>query len=569
MLTNKWQILLARSTSSSGSGSCLHATTSTAVAESCSSFSPEKKNTTKSYIKTTPQKSPKHLPNSNEKIKIKEFQKKKLKNQQKINNPNNYFIDDELFGSGKELYTSGETETTGLSAAQSEEKKQRNRIVPKSNGTNKYHHTNKAFQYSPPPLSHHQRQQQPKSTSTPFHLPRRPFLPTPFIAWPPVPISPIKQSLSSSPRRNKTSPLNKQQQHSPLRQLLHASIKARNILLSQKSSTSGGEYSRFPESEEAGDSVEEEQSSTSTRRANKTRQPQPQQRQILQQRIRHRSRSISLRPLPLVCPLIFHSSFLEAHQFQEMCTYKLDVILQMPELPLEEAEKYAWNSEDHSVNVYVKPDDKLTMHRHPVAQSSDAIRAKIGFSRGFHVWQIIWPVHQRGTHAAIGVVTKKASLRVAGYSSLIGNDEEGYGWNIVDNKCYHDSANTKGWVYPMQPLQISNGQRDQQQITSFQTPEKIYCILDMDEGKMSFATDSSFLGTAFCGLKGKKLYPAVSAVWGHCEVTIRYIGGLDPEPRQLMDICRRRIRLALGTNGLARVSELNVPPPLKQYLLYN
>lgn len=97
----------------------------------------------------------------------------------------------------------------------------------------------------------------------------------------------------------------------------------------------------------------------------------------------------------------------------------------------------------------------------------------------------------------------------------------------VDNKCYHDSANTKGWVYPMQPLQISNGQRDQQQITSFQTPEKIYCILDMDEGKMSFATDTSFLGTAFCGLKGKKLYPAVSAVWGHCEVTIRYIGGLD------------------------------------------
>ncbi|CAK5057435.1 unnamed protein product [Meloidogyne enterolobii] len=146
MLTNKWQILLARSTSSSGSGSCLHATTSTAVAESCSSFTPEKKNTSKANIKTTPQKSPKHLPNSNEKIKIKEFQKKKLKNQQQINNPNNYFIDDELFGSGKELYTSVETETTGLSSAQSEEKKQRNGSVPKSNGTSKYHHTNKAFQ---------------------------------------------------------------------------------------------------------------------------------------------------------------------------------------------------------------------------------------------------------------------------------------------------------------------------------------------------------------------------------------------------------------------------------------
>ena len=79
----------------------------------------------------------------------------------------------------------------------------------------------------------------------------------------------------------------------------------------------------------------------------------------------------------------------------------------------------------------------------------------------------------------------------------------------------------------MQPQKISNGRCFEQQITSFQAPEKIYCILDMDEGKMSFATDSLFLGTAFCGLKGKKLYPAISAVWGHCEVTIRYIGGLD------------------------------------------
>ena len=52
----------------------------------------------------------------------------------------------------------------------------------------------------------------------------------------------------------------------------------------------------------------------------------------------------------------------------------------MPELPLEEVEKYAWNPDDHSVNLYVKPDDKLTMHRHPVAQSSDSIRAKVSLN---------------------------------------------------------------------------------------------------------------------------------------------------------------------------------------------
>jgi hypothetical protein len=49
----------------------------------------------------------------------------------------------------------------------------------------------------------------------------------------------------------------------------------------------------------------------------------------------------------------------------------------------------------------------------------------------------------------------------------------------------------------------------------------------MDEGHCSFATETKFLGTAFCGLKGKKLYPAISAVWGHCEIKMKYIGGLD------------------------------------------
>lgn len=49
----------------------------------------------------------------------------------------------------------------------------------------------------------------------------------------------------------------------------------------------------------------------------------------------------------------------------------------------------------------------------------------------------------------------------------------------------------------------------------------------MDEGTLSFVVDGQYLGVAFRGLKGKKLYPIVSAVWGHCEITMKYIGGLD------------------------------------------
>ena len=55
---------------------------------------------------------------------------------------------------------------------------------------------------------------------------------------------------------------------------------------------------------------------------------------------------------------------------------------------------------------------------------------------------------------------------------------------------------------------------------------QIYCILDMDEGYLAFATDHSYLGVAFRGLQGKTLYPAVSSVWGNSTIAIHYIGGL-------------------------------------------
>lgn len=48
----------------------------------------------------------------------------------------------------------------------------------------------------------------------------------------------------------------------------------------------------------------------------------------------------------------------------------------------------------------------------------------------------------------------------------------------------------------------------------------------MEEGTLSFVVEGMYLGVAFRGLKGKKLHPIVSAVWGHCEITIRYLGGL-------------------------------------------
>ena len=64
---------------------------------------------------------------------------------------------------------------------------------------------------------------------------------------------------------------------------------------------------------------------------------------------------------------------------------------------------------------------------------------------------------------------------------------------------------------------------------SFVVPETFLVILDMDEGTLSFASKDKYLGVAFRNLKGQKLYPIVSVVWGHCEVALKYLGGLDRE----------------------------------------
>ncbi|KJH41726.1 SPRY domain protein [Dictyocaulus viviparus] len=183
-------------------------------------------------------------------------------------------------------------------------------------------------------------------------------------------------------------------------------------------------------------------------------------------------------------------------------------------------ELHAWNPDDRSLNIFVKDDDCFTFHRHPVAQSTDCIRGKMGYSAGFHVWQMEWPQRQRGTHAVVGVATKAAALHAMGYTSLIGTNTESYGWDITRSECHHDSRNCMSWQYPTGvPLRPDHTP----------IPDKFYCILDMDDGYMAFATDQHYLGVAFRNLQGRTLYPIVSAVWGHCEVTMKYLGGIERE----------------------------------------
>ncbi|XP_071945116.1 protein gustavus-like [Antedon mediterranea] len=236
---------------------------------------------------------------------------------------------------------------------------------------------------------------------------------------------------------------------------------------------------------------------------------------------------------------------------------RLDTLLDMPPIDPDLQLKFTWNEQDRSLNIFVKDDDPFTFHRHPVAQSTDCIRGKVGFSRGLHVFEVNWNTRQRGTHAVIGVGTEAAPLHCVGYQSLVGSTTDSWGWDLGRSKLFHDAKNQAGMPYPILPHE-----------DNLQVPDDFQMVLDMDEGTLSFIVNGQFMGIAFRGLKGRKLYPMVSAVWGHCEITLKYIGGLEPSPLPLQELCRRAIRVSLGKENLENVYELPLPMMVKRYLLF-
>ena len=120
---------------------------------------------------------------------------------------------------------------------------------------------------------------------------------------------------------------------------------------------------------------------------------------------------------------------------------------------------------------------------------------------------------QRGTHAVVGVATADAPIHSLGYMSLVGSDENSWSWSwdLGRSKAYHDGKNNRGTRYPafLAPAE------------TFAVPEMFLMVLDMDEGTLAFAVDDQYLGVAHQGIGGKKLFPIVSTVWGHCEIGIK------------------------------------------------
>ena len=240
---------------------------------------------------------------------------------------------------------------------------------------------------------------------------------------------------------------------------------------------------------------------------------------------------------------------------------RLNVLLfDKPPVSKDVALKHAWNINDRSLNIRVNKDDETVITRKPVCQSTDCIRGKMGYSEGLHLWEINWPTEERGTHAVVGVATKKAAPLhyCRGYRSLVGGDDQSWGWDLGRNKLYHRGEGEN-------PFYPSSDDKK-----NFLVPDKFYVALDMDQGTLAFVANNEYLGIAFRGLKGERLFPIVSIVWGNCQISIRYIGGLDPEPSLLTDLCRRTIRRRVvdKTERKMREGFKFLPEIIIRYLLY-
>lgn len=135
------------------------------------------------------------------------------------------------------------------------------------------------------------------------------------------------------------------------------------------------------------------------------------------------------------CNKLLPPSVLSTEILSSLKTYKSKV----------KAFVHAWNPNDCSKHIFVKTDG-FTLHRNPIAQSTDAIRGKLGFQHGRHVWEITWE-SPLGTVAVVGVATKEAPLQCNGYVPLIGANEHSWGWNLVENNLIHKG--TTSGSYPL------------------------------------------------------------------------------------------------------------------------
>ncbi len=113
-------------------------------------------------------------------------------------------------------------------------------------------------------------------------------------------------------------------------------------------------------------------------------------------------------------------------KFDPTLPLRITYLLNMEECSYSIQKQHAWNPSDSSSNIFIHDFDPLTLHRMPVAESTDCIRTKLSYTKGIHLWKVSWKTNLRGTHAVIGVGSDQAPLHCNGYKQILGNDGESW-----------------------------------------------------------------------------------------------------------------------------------------------
>ena len=174
--------------------------------------------------------------------------------------------------------------------------------------------------------------------------------------------------------------------------------------------------------------------------------------------------------------------------------------------------------------------------------STDAVRSKQAYSRGIHAFEIFFDMMLFGTHATIGVGTKAAPLTCAGFRTLIGEDDQSWGWDIQQRQLVHVSAQedqnvlrtfpndsdtpfSRLWTVPDDGI----SSRFDQTIKNLQY---VILILDCDKRTMSFIIDGVYLDAVMKlspskddKTVGDPLHIMASTVSGNVSIVMRRICG--------------------------------------------
>jgi SPRY domain-containing SOCS box protein 1/4 len=219
---------------------------------------------------------------------------------------------------------------------------------------------------------------------------------------------------------------------------------------------------------------------------------------------------------------------------------------------------HAWNEDDASPFIYVDAADERMAMRMPSWQTTDAIRGKLGFRNGIHIWHILWETTARGSHAVVGVATKELPLHCQGYQCLVGQGNS-FGWDIVKQRLVGPNGRI-GDRYP----------RGRGKVKESKVPFYITVGLDMSRGTLAFMTGGKYHGVAHRNLQGLELYPCVSSVFGWSAMGLVYVGGMYPEKDSLRSRCREKIYESIGNERMTRkaVSRMHIPRNLKSFLIH-